>query len=652
MKLYKERSANYPRLATDKLFADYKNEFKFTGYMDDTIKFVEDFQLLDPELWKRFVNQFREDTDGTDGGWRGEYWGKMMRGAAFTYAYTRNPELYKVLSQTVIDMIESSREEGRISSYAQHAEFDAWDIWSRKYVLLGMQYFMEVCEDEELNKRIVKSMCEQVDYLIARIGKKEDGKRPITSCTRHWRGLNASSVLEPIVRLYNITGEERYFDFATYIVEAGGMDVVNVFDLAYENKLPVYQYPATKAYEMTSCFEGLIEYYRITGNERYLTSVINYANRILDDDFTIIGCSGCSEECFDHSTVRQANTYNRVMQETCVTVTIMKFFYQLLLLTGDSKFADAFETSLYNAYFGSINTDKVIEEFIPRKAPDAFQEPLPFISYSPLTARARGIDLVGGFKIMSDNHYYGCCACIGSIGNGLAPKVALLTSKDGFAMNLYINGTIDTFAPNGEKVTFVTETQYPKYGDVKIEVKLEKDTAFNLSLRNPAWSKQTKLLVNGEEVKINDGYISVNRTWKNGDVIELTLDMRTEAIYPIPYGTQVLMNKPIWGYNYMISTFDEEDPMAKNHVALRRGPVILAQENRLGYSVDDPITVDVNSDGYVDVVIPEEDIAPYSHIVEVKVPLKNGEYMTVTDYGSTGKTCADDSKMAAWMLTE
>ena len=327
MKLYKENTANYPRLATDKLFADYKNEFKFTGYMDDAIKFIEDFQLLDPELWKRFVDQFRKDSDDFDGGWRGEYWGKMMRGAALTYAYTKNPELYKVLSQTVSDMIESGREEGRISSYAQEAEFDAWDIWSRKYVLLGMQYFMEVCEDEELNKRIIKSMCTQVDYLIARIGKKEDGKKPITSCTRHWRGLNASSVLEPVVRLYNITGEKRYFDFATYIVEAGGMDVVNVFDLAYENKLPVYQYPATKAYEMTSCFEGLIEYYRLTKNEKYLTSIINFANRILDDDFTIIGCCGCTSEYFDHSKVRQANTNNYyVMQETCVTITIMKFF--------------------------------------------------------------------------------------------------------------------------------------------------------------------------------------------------------------------------------------------------------------------------------------------------------------------------------------
>ena len=128
--------------------------------------------------------------------------------------------------------------------------------------------------------------------------------------------------------------------------------------------------------------------------------------------------------------------------------------------------------------------------------------------------------------------------------------------------------------------------------------------------------------------------------------------MRTEAIYPIPYGTQILMNKPIWGHNYMISTFDEEDPKAKNHIALRRGPLILAQENRLGYSVDEPVSIIVNDDGYVNVEIPSEDVAPYKHIIEVCVPLINGGKMRVTDYSSAGKLWTEESKMAAWILTK
>ena len=79
-----------------------------------------------------------------------------------------------------------------------------------------------------------------------------------------------------------------------------------------------------------------------------------------------------------------------------------------------------------------------------------------------------------------------------------------------------------------------------------------------------------------------------------------------------------------WQENYVIPTYDVEDPLAHKHVALRRGPIILAQENRLGYSVDDPVEIAISDDGYVNVKIPENDIAPYKHIVEVQVPLKDG----------------------------
>ena len=126
--------------------------------------------------------------------------------------------------------------------------------------------------------------------------------------------------------------------------------------------------------------------------------------------------------------------------------------------------------------------------------------------------------------------------------------------------------------------------------------------------------------------------------------------MRTQAILPIPYGEQILMNHVIWGFNFTVPTYDKEDPMAAHHIALRRGPIMLAQENRLGYSVDTPIDVAVNPDGYVDVELTEGK-APYEAIVEAYVPLTNGKKMLVTDYSSAGKLWCDESKMAVWMLT-
>ncbi|MBE7027168.1 MAG: hypothetical protein E7410_06395 [Ruminococcaceae bacterium] len=628
---------------------DFNARARYDCFVNDAFDFTEKKQLLRADLWTRFVRQYIENADNDDAGWRGEYWGKMMRGASLVYNYTQNTELYKILCATVNDMIDTADEYGRISTYDTEHEFDGWDMWCRKYILLGMEYFLEICKEDELREKIIKSMCHQVDYLISKIGRGE-GKKEITTATRHWRGINSSSILEAIVRLYNLTEEKRYFDFATYIVDCGGADVVNIFDLAYEDKLYPYQYPVTKAYEMTSCFEGLLEYYKITGEEKYKTAIINYANKILESDFTVIGCSGCTHELFDHSSVRQANTTNgEVVQETCVTVTLMKFFYRVHLLTGDPKYADAFEISFYNAYLGSLNTEDIIDPFIKREYPDCITEPLPFDSYAPLTAGKRG-SKVGGLRVMSDKRYYGCCACIGSVGIGLVPQMQLLKNEGGLVLNMFINGSINTTTPGAKSITLNTQTEYPKCPNVKIEVCVDTPEEFTILIRNPYWSKNTKVSVNGESKAVNEGYISLDKLWENGDLIELELDMRTEVILPIPYGHQVLMNKVIWGKNYMIPTYDEEDPIAHKHIALRRGPVMLAQENRLGYCVDDAIEIKIN-DGFADVELTDEAV-PYDCVVKARVKLNDGSDMLVTDYASAGKLWNEESKMAVWMMTK
>ena len=629
-----------------------ENAYSFPGVYEDAVRYIEKVQLFRTDLWKRFAQQFKEDAD-YEAGWRCEYWGKMMRGACFVYGYTKDELLYQVLADTVRDIMTAQDEFGRISSYARNHEMDGWDLWGRKYVLLGMQYFLEINEDKELEEQVIDSMCRQVDAIMEVIGDPKEGKKLITKATRHWRGLNSSSILEPIVKLYKLTKEQKYFNFATYIVDCGGTDVVNIFELAYQDQLYPYQYPVTKAYEMTSCFEGLLEYYQVTGEEKYKAAVINFANKVLESDFTIIGCSGCTHELFDHSTVRQANTNNGViMQETCVTVTLMKFLYHLTMLTGNSKYVDAFETSYYNAYLGAINTEGVIEPTLLKEHPDWSIEALPFDSYSPLTAGTRG-NGIGGLKLMSDNHYYGCCACIGAAGLGLVPRMTLLSTKTGLVWNLFLKGQITTVTPAGKELTLSVDTKYPVEGSVRMTLSLKEEESFELLVRIPGWSKETFLNVNGEAVDsvgTDTGYAVLNRTWKDGDVVELVLDMRTESIRPISYGHQVLMNKVVWGANYMIPVYDEEDPVAHRHLALRRGPIILAQENRLGYSVDDPVSIAVEADGYVNVAFPEKEVAPYPHMLEMAVPLTDGTAMHVTDYASAGKLWTEESKMAAWML--
>ena len=648
VQLYKNGEANFPRLSTDKFFIDYNNTFSFTEITHKTMTFTEDYQLLKEDLWVDFVNQFRDRIDGPDAGWRGEYWGKMMRGACFVYSYTKNKKLLEILTATVRDILTTQDERGRISSYTVGEEFNGWDIWSRKYVLLGMQYFLEINEDKELEKEIIASMCRQADYLMLKLGNTAEGKLPITRTAKHWYGLNSSSVLEPIVRLYNITGEEKYLHFAKYIVNEGGCWAENIFKLAEAKKLRLYQYPVTKAYEMTSCFEGLLELYRVTGEECYKTAILNFADLILEDEFTVIGSAGCTHELFDHSKVRQANTTNYyVMQETCVTVTLMKFFMQLNLFTGDPKYIDAYETAYYNGFLGSVNFEQRIAESRDlskacERNPAIVQVALPFTSYSPLTAGTRGGN-IGGLKVMKNNKYYGCCVCIAGAGIGSVHKTALMTAENGLVLNLYIAGTMHTRV-NGKPVEIIIDTKYPAENVVNITVNNPEKEEFTLMLRNPSFSANTKIAQNGKNIAVNDGYNTV--VCKNeSENIELTFDMPLTVVKPIPYGNQVLMNKVIWGNNsIVIPTYDEEDPEAKNTIALQKGPIMLAQDSRFGYDMSAPAKI-LDNNGIVSY---EKASADFQNILTLKVKTENG-YMTLCDYASSGKLLDEDNKAAVWI---
>lgn len=76
-------------------------KMKYNGIADAAARFVEKEQLKNRSLWKLTADQFANCPDDGDLGWRGEYWGKLMRGACETYLYTRDEELYEILTESV-----------------------------------------------------------------------------------------------------------------------------------------------------------------------------------------------------------------------------------------------------------------------------------------------------------------------------------------------------------------------------------------------------------------------------------------------------------------------------------------------------------------------------------------------------------------------
>lgn len=591
------------------------------GIFEKFLKFTEENQIKDIELWKKFANQFKFNSDDHDNGWRCEYWGKMMRGAASICAYSQDEELYEILKNSVIDLLSTQDKNGRISSYSYEAEFHGWDMWGRKYVLLGLQYFYEICDDQELKEQIISAMCKHLDYIISKVGPD---KIKITETSNFWLCANACSILEPVVRLYKFTERKEYLDFADYIVDVchGSENELTIFKLAYENKLLPHEYPEQKAYETMSCFEGLAEYYRLTGKTEYKDAVVNFAEKVRLNEISIIGCSGCTHELFDNTRLTQVDPqFDGIMQETCVSVTWMKFCGQILRLTGDPTYADCIEQTFLNAFLGAANTHK-IDVKVNSDGKD-YLGFLPFDSYSALRATEKGI-VTGGLKVMSDESFYGCCACISPMAFGTVASHTALISEKGIVLNFYWNGHISVKTPMGKISTLKMVTDYPYSDSVKITYIGEEEN-FDISLRIPAWSIQNSIKVNGTEHPANNGYTTINKTWRSGDTIEIFLDFRIFRIDP-----------------------PKDSPYKNDYVALRKGPIILASDRRLGADPSEQISIQFNEDGTVNgKILPNEYITDAE--LTVSVPTTDGKELKLIDYASAGKTFSKESTYAAWL---
>lgn len=581
---------------------------KFSGIFDKYARFIEEKQLLNREYWQLFVEQYRSNVDDNDVGWRCEYFGKMMRGASLTYQYTQNEELYEILTATAEDMLTTQDPNGRFSTYSQEAEFDGWDIWGRKYVLLGFLHYFGICRDDDLKARIMKALEKHLDYIVDHVGEG-DGKKPIHKTARHWLCINSSSVLEPTLRMYKHFGHKRYLEFAEYIIDYLFNGAPKIFKLAEENELDPHQYPVVKAYEMMSCFEGLIEYYEITGDKRYLTICENFAEKVRNSEISIIGCAGCCHELFNNTVATQTDaSYPNIMQETCVTVTWMKFCDRLLRHTGDSKYADEIERSAYNALYGAVNTEDCLtvknDKFV-------------FDSYSPLFLRPRGRG-AGGYKNIAEGIYFGCCVAIGAHATAMMPLYALKPCDNGITIDFYESGKAE-FDGFGIEI----ETQYPTNGDIKIIVTNAPETDKTIKLRVPYFSKNTKLTVCGEDILTNGtGYVNVSRKWQSGDVIELKLDMNPRVLHPIGM---------------------EEKPETKNFIAVMYGPLTLARDSRVD-SVDNPVFKVDN------VVITPCDKNGFKCELMADVTFGN-KTVKMIDYMSAGKIW-HDSLTEAWLPIE
>ena len=238
---------------------------------------------------------------------------------------------------------------------------------------------------------------------------------------------------------------------------------------------------------------------------------------------------------------------------------------------------------------------------------------------------------IGGRKELSDGSEYGCCACIGSAGTGLVPLSSMLLREDGVAVNLYLPGIAATHTPDGAALEIAVKTNYPADGAISLTLDTTSTLPFTLALRIPEWSRRTTLALNNQLLDATPGtYAEIHRVWQCGDTVELFLDMRTEVLHP--------------------STEGLPDENSSYHVALRRGPLVLARDARLPDDLHDPVSIDEDSFGYATEVLSTE--VNFNCYYAFRVKQSDGSYLPVIDYASAGRTWDNRSLMSAWMHTK
>ena len=487
--------------------------------------------------------------------WQSEFWGKWMLGAVASWEYTYDPELMAIMDQAVINLLKTQLPSGYIGNYPPENQLTNWDIWGRKYTLLGLLRYHDISG----SKKALKSARHLADHLLTQLGP---GKTNIIE-TGNYHGMASSSILEPMMLLYNKTKEEQYLEFAKYIVNEwetpdgpqligkalAGVDVAERFPPPKRWFSPEN---GQKAYEMMSCYDGLLELYRVTGEPEYLKAVEMTVENILEKEINIAG-SGSAYECWYHGKEKQTIPTFRTM-ETCVMTTWLKLNNSLLRLTGKSKYAENIEQTYYNALLASTNYDAS-----------------EITMYSPLL----------GHRSAGERHCnmdINCCSANGPRGYLMIPRFAIMISTGEIYLNLYSVLTATVPLSEKNKVILEQHTAYPVDDKVSITVNPEKAEVFTISLRIPNWSKQTSIRVNDKNIDdINSGtYKRIKRKWNKGDKIELQLDLR---------GRLVRLN---------------------NYTAIIRGPIVLARDSRFGDGFVDEAAVIQNKDGYVELNISEE----------------------------------------------
>lgn len=564
----------------DQQYFGYLNT-RFTQNMEERLLNIDEYGLMGSYLHRPGIHP-----------WAGEHVGKYLETACNVWKLTQNPDLKKQMDRMMYELIHTQLDDGYLGTYTPDQYWTSWDVWSHKYNLYGLlAYYSTTGYKPALDASI------KIGNLLCTTFGNKPGQRDIILAGEHV-GMAATSVLDPMVMLYRYTGQKKYLDFCYYILDAweqknGPKIISSLLTTGRVDKVA-----NGKAYEMLSNLWGLVDLYRVTGDEKLLKPVLLAWQDIVTNRLYITGTSSAFEHFQGDSVLPAADSDH--IGEGCVTTTWVQLNQSLFDITGDIKYLDQLEKSVYNHLLAAENPESGCVSYYT-----------PLMNKKPYTC------------------YITCCQSSVPRGIALVPYFTFGNIKNVPTVLFYEPATYKESIISADKktvaATFKIEGNFPETGNMILTVLVSQTASFPIALRIPLWCTNYVAKVGNKEYKGSpDEFITIAGTWKSGDKISISFDMPVRSI--------------AGGKNY------------PNQIAFQRGPQVLAYDFSLNTKSTNDLILSAQKDIAINNSKPENEskILPIQWVGKqaYSIDIINNEKMILVPFADASQTEGD---MRVWL---
>jgi DUF1680 family protein len=505
--------------------------------------------------------------------WAGEFVGKYLISAIQARRMTDNPTLDGIVGMVVNQFIRTQAEDGYLGPFRKEERLlGHWDLWGHYHALLALLLW-----HEESGSQNAMEAAKKAADLVCKVYLDTD-RTPLDAGSDE---MNLS-IVHALGKLYRMTGKEDYFRLMR-VIEEDWKKAGDYFRGGLAGT-PYYELPRAR-WESLHCLEGLVEFYRITGNEDYKTAFINLWESIRATDRHNTGGFSTNEGAI-------GTPYQPGPIETCCTTAWSALSRDMLLLSGDSRAADELEWSLWNSVLGSQHPSGRWWTY-----------------NTPMDGKREASAHTIVFQARAGTPELNCCSVNAPRGLGILSDWGVVFTPDGgLVLNYFGPYEASLEAPNGNQVHIQCDTDYPQSGEISFTVE-SKDPLPSVKVRIPEWSKESL-------VRLESGSFEPVACGKYLEVPAGNKKMRFDLKLDFSIRTWV----------------GNEEAYGK--VSIYRGPILLAFDQiRNDYDCPDIPALDYNDLDAKRIPIPAGRISPW---MEFEFEGDDGRPVRLIDFASAG----------------